>query len=445
MYICKNREFLIMTKIKTANIITMGCSKNLVDSEKLAWQLKQHGWEVEHEAENWFHDIVFLNTCGFINDAKEESVQMILDLAEAKKLGQIKTIVVFGCLVQRYSDELKGEIPEVDYWMGNYSTSQMMKLLKLQEIDGDARINADFGHYAYLKIAEGCDRKCSYCAIPLIKGQYISRPVDKIINEARYLASEGVKEILLIAQDLSYYGFDLKNKDLLPDLVQTLSEIEGIEWVRLHYLYPNAFPDRILDMMAENPKICAYLDIPLQHVNDEVLKKMRRATNKAETERILKLAREKVPNISLRTTMLVGHPGETEEAFNELLDFVKQWKFDRLGVFTYSEEEGTYGAKSFEDAISDDIKEERANILMEVQEQISADLNQEKVGKTMKVMVDRREAGWYYARSEHDSVEVDNEITFQSEKFLEPGTFCELEITQATAYELEGKLVKILQ
>ncbi|MDA3912185.1 MAG: 30S ribosomal protein S12 methylthiotransferase RimO [Bacteroidales bacterium] len=433
-----------MTKVKQANIITMGCSKNLVDSEKLAWQLMQQGWEVEHEAEHWNHDIVFINTCGFINDAKEESVQMILDLAEAKNLGQIKTIVVFGCLVQRYPDDLKEEIPEVDYWMGNYSRAQMMKLLRLESSSSNERINSADGHYAYLKIAEGCDRKCAFCAIPLIKGKYISRPMDELLAEAKYLASEGVKELLIIAQDLSFYGHDMQDNELLPTLVQALSEIEGIEWIRLHYLYPNAFPEAILSMMAENPKLCAYLDIPLQHVNDEVLKRMRRSTNKKETERILSIAREKVPNISLRTTMLVGHPGETEEAFQELLEFVKKWKFDRLGVFTYSEEEGTFGAKSFEDSIPEDVKEDRANQIMEIQEQISADLNKEKIGQKLKIIVDRREAGWYYGRSEHDSVEVDNEILFETEKFLEPGTFCEIEITDASAFELEGKLLKIL-
>ncbi len=433
-----------MTKVKQANIITMGCSKNLVDSEKLAWQLTQQGWNVEHEAEHLNHDIVFINTCGFINDAKEESVQMILDLAEAKNLGQIKTVVVFGCLVQRYPADLKEEVPEVDYWMGNYSTAQMMKLLRLESTDSYERINSAQGHYAYLKIAEGCDRKCSFCAIPLIKGKFISRSVDEIVAEAKYLASEGVKELLLIAQDLSFYGHDFQDNELLPTLVQQLSEIQEIEWIRLHYLYPNAFPEAILTMMAENQKICAYLDIPLQHVNDDVLKRMRRATNKKETERILTIAREKVPGICLRTTMLVGHPGETEEAFQELLDFVKTWKFDRLGVFTYSEEEGTFGAEFLEDTIPEDVKVDRANQLMEIQEQISADLNKKKIGETLKIIVDRREAGWYYGRSEHDSVDVDNEILFESEKFIEPGTFCEIEITDASAFDLEGKLLRIL-
>ncbi len=434
-----------MTKPKTANIITMGCSKNLVDSEKLAWQLTQNGWEVDHEAEHWFHDIVFVNTCGFIQDAKEESVQMILDLADAKNMKQIKTIVVFGCLVQRYAEELKQEIPEVDYWLGNYSTPQMLKLLKLNETPNHGRINSANGHYAYLKIAEGCNRSCSYCAIPLIKGEYVSRPLNDIIEEARYLADEGVKELILIAQDLSFYGYDLKDKDLLPRLIKELTAIENIQWIRLHYLYPNAFPDEILDIMASNPKLCAYLDIPLQHINNGVLNKMRRSANREETERILNLAREKVPNISLRTTILVGHPGETEKAFNELLDFVKQWKFDRLGVFTYSEEEGTYGADNFEDDIPENIKQERADLLMEIQEQISADINQQKIGQRLKVIVDRRESGWYYGRSEYDSVEVDNEIAFQSEKYLEPGTFCEVEIIETSAFDLEGKFIKVLE
>lgn len=435
---------LLMEKIKRANLITMGCSKNLVDSEKLAWQLQQQGWETEHEAENWVHDIVFLNTCGFINDAKEESIEMIFDLLTAKSEGKIGKIVVFGCLVERYGKQLKAELPEVDAWMGNYSTPLMMKLLDLEKSNSEKRINSALGHYAYLKIAEGCDRKCSYCAIPLIKGKYISRPVDAVVKEAELLASEGVKELLVIAQDLSFYGLDVDGKNYLPELVNKLTAIDGIEWVRLHYLYPNAFPTEILDMMRDNPKLCAYLDIPLQHISDSVLKKMRRATNRRQTEGILKAAREKVPGIALRTTMLVGHPGETEADFQELLEFVDKWKFDRLGVFAYSEEEGTWGAERFDDSIPEEIKQERAEALMNLQEGISLELNQQKVGNHLKVIIDRREGGMLVGRSEYDSVEVDNEIFIDTEQDVEPGTFCEIEISAATAHELEGRLIKIL-
>lgn len=430
--------------MKTANLITMGCSKNLVDSEKLAWQLEQQGWQVEHEAENWSHDLVFLNTCGFINDAKEESIQMIIDLIEAKNDGFIGKIVVFGCLVQRYTKEMREELPEVDLWMGNYNTNQMMRLLKLTETNEEQRLNAGFGHYAYLKIAEGCDRKCAYCAIPLIKGPFISRQVDDVVSEAKYLAEQGVKELLLIAQDLSYYGLDIGKKNLLPELVKELCGIEGIEWVRLHYLYPNAFPMEILEMMKTEPKLCRYLDIPLQHVSNNVLKKMRRATTHEVSENILETARRIVPDIALRTTMMVGHPGETEEDFQELIEFVKKWRFERLGVFTYSEEEGTFGGNTYDDDIPEEVKQARAEELMLVQEEISDSLNREKIGRRMKVLVDRREGGELFARSEYDSVEVDNEIVIKTEKDLEVGTFCEIEITDASAFELEGKFVKML-
>ncbi|HKK69365.1 MAG TPA: 30S ribosomal protein S12 methylthiotransferase RimO [Bacteroidales bacterium] len=436
--------FLLMEKFKTANLITMGCSKNLVDSEKLAWQLQQQGWKAEHEAEIWSHDIVFLNTCGFINDAKEESIEMMLDLVAAKSAGKVGKIVVFGCLVERYGEQLKQEIPEIDAWLGNYSTPLMMRLLNLEAMNEEQRINSSFGHYAFLKIAEGCDRKCSYCAIPLIKGKYISRPVDAVVKEAEILASEGVRELLVIAQDLSFYGLDVDGKNHLPELVHKLTAIEGIEWVRLHYLYPNAFPTEILDMMRNNSKLCAYLDIPLQHISDSVLKKMRRATNRRQTETILQAAREKVPGIALRTTMLVGHPGETEADFQELMEFVEKWKFDRLGVFTYSEEEGTFGASRFDDSIPEAVKQERAEALMDLQEHISLELNQARVGNHLKVIIDRREGGMLVGRSQYDSVEVDNEIFIHSDQNPEPGTFCEIEISAATAHELEGKLIKIL-
>jgi ribosomal protein S12 methylthiotransferase len=437
--------FSVMIKKIKANLITMGCSKNLVDSEKLAWHLRQLGWEVEHEAGQWMHDVVFINTCGFINDAKAESVEMILDVAEAKKSGLVDKIVVYGCLVERYKEDLKAEIPEVDLWMGNYSAPKMMQVLQERFNAGEKRIISGPGHYAYLKLAEGCNRKCAYCAIPLIKGKYVSRQPGDVVAEAAYLASAGVKELLLIAQDLSYYGKDIGKPDYLPRLVEKITTIEGIQWVRLHYLYPNDFPDEILEIMRNNPKICNYLDIPLQHVNDALLKKMRRGTHKREIETILQKARETVPDIALRTTMMVGHPGETEVEFNELLDFVQTWQFERLGVFTYSHEENTYGAKAFDDSIPDAIKQERAEQLMDVQDSISLKKNRKWVGKNIKVIVDRQEGRFLVGRSQYDSVEVDNEIFIDSEtKHVETGTFCEVEVKAATAHEFEAKLIKIL-
>lgn len=433
-----------MGKRKKANLITMGCSKNLVDSEKLAWQLNQHNYTVEHEAEKLNHDIVLINTCGFIKDAKEESVDIILQIAEQKKQGNIGEIVVFGCLVQRYFDELKEEIPEVDFWMGNYNTKQIMSLLKLDKTESDKRIINGFGHYAYLKISEGCDRNCSFCAIPIIKGKHKSRQIENIFTEAATLADAGVKEIILIAQDLSYYGKDISGKSLLPELINKLSSIDKIKWIRLHYLYPNTFPMEILDIMRDNDKVCSYLDIPLQHASDKVLKKMRRGSSKREIEDILDTARKKVPDIALRTTMMTGHPGESEEDFNELMEFVKKWRFERLGVFTYSEEEGTFGAKNFKDNIPDDVKQSRANNIMEEQQNISEELNSQKIGETLKVIVDGREGKSLICRSEFDSVEVDNEILVSTDEDIEPGTFIEVKILSATEFELEGRLVSVI-
>ncbi|MDA3820159.1 MAG: 30S ribosomal protein S12 methylthiotransferase RimO [Candidatus Delongbacteria bacterium] len=436
--------FSNIIKMRKANLITMGCSKNLVDSEKLAWQLKQQGWDVEHEAEKWSHDVVFINTCGFINDAKEESIEMILNVVEAKNSGQVGKIMVYGCLVERYREDLKNEIPEVDAWMGNYSTTHMMHLLAETFNTENKRINAGPGHYAYLKLAEGCSRKCAYCAIPLIKGKYVSRHPDAILAEAEHLASVGVKELLLIAQDLSYYGRDIEKPDYLPQLVEKLTKIKGIYWVRLHYLYPDDFPGEILTIMKNNPGVCNYLDIPLQHVNDAILKKMRRGTNKREIEAILQKARKSVPDIALRTSMMVGHPGETEDEFNELLEFIQTWQFDRLGVFTYSHEENTYGGKMYEDNIPEAIKQERAKQLMAVQENISFRKNQKWVGKTMNVLIERQEGDLLVGRSQYDSVEIDNEIYVESDHTLVTGSFCKVKILEASAYELKGKLINIL-
>lgn len=433
-----------MGKAIHANIISLGCSKNTVDSEKLAWQLRQAGWQVEHEAEKLDHTHVFINTCGFILDAKEESVNTILDIIEAKKAGYVKEITVFGCLVERYRVELQKEMPEVDHWIGNYSGDRLLPVLQLEARRSHARIQAGPAHYAYLKIAEGCDRRCAYCAIPLIKGPYISRPERDILEEARYLGKNGVKELLMIAQDLSYYGIDTSKSARLPELSRKLCNIPEIQWIRYHYLYPANFPMEILDMMQNEAKICRYLDIPLQHISDRILKKMQRAANRKKIEEILQAAREKVPGIALRTTLMVGYPGETEKEFEALLDFIRTWRFERLGVFTYSEEEGTYAAEAYPDDIPEKVKQERADILMQTQQEISLELNSEKAGSQMTVLIDRREGNTWIGRSEFDSVEVDNEILLHGPDNLAPGDFCLVEITSAGAYELEGKTLKII-
>lgn len=460
-----------MAKIaKKINIITLGCSKNLVDSEQFASQAEIAGYIVVHNSQIPDFDIAFVNTCGFINDAKEESINTILELVDLKNSNlaqstssnkqitsakkqskssnkqitssKLKKIVVFGCLAERYFNELKAELPEVDVFVGNYD---LQKLLESLDTVGDDknydRVFDSPGHYAYLKIAEGCNRNCAFCAIPLFKGKFVSREMCKIIKEAEFLAAKGVKELILIAQDLSFYGYDFEKQLMLPELVEKLSSIEGIEWIRLHYLYPYMFPERLLDVIADNPKVCKYIDIPLQHISDKVLNAMNRGGTKEETIVLLNKIRNKIPDAVIRTTMLVGHPGEGEAEFAELLDFVKEQKFDRLGVFTYSEEDGTRAATNFEDTISQEVKDERAQILMDIQRDISAELNLARVGKIFKVIIDRKELDYYVGRTQFDSVEVDNDVIISTDEELQIGSFYNVKIKSSGDYELFGEKI----
>ncbi|MDD2386838.1 MAG: 30S ribosomal protein S12 methylthiotransferase RimO [Bacteroidales bacterium] len=431
-----------MAKVaKKINIITLGCSKNVVDSEQFAVQASIAGFEVVHNSDEIDFNIAVVNTCGFINDAKEESINMIFQLVILKNSGKLEKIIVFGCLAQRYMNELKAEIPEVDVFCGNYNLKELLNLIDadFNETHKHDRILDSPGHYAYLKIAEGCNRKCAFCAIPLIKGNYVSRPKTDIIEEAQMLASKGVKELIIIAQDISYYGYDIDKKLHLPELVEELSKIEDIKWIRLHYLYPFLFPENLLDIIANNPKVCNYIDIPLQHISDNVLKAMNRGATKKQTLDLLTKMRKKLPDATFRTTMLVGHPTETDEDFNELLEFVKEVKFDKLGVFTYSEEEGTSAAKNYNDDISEDVKNSRADILMDTQREISLSLNSLKLNKTLRVIVDEFDGEMYYGRSQYDSVEVDGEVVFTSDTELFAGDFCDVIITAFDEYDLFGE------
>lgn len=426
---------------KDLQIITLGCSKNLVDSQVLMRQLQSGGYNVFDENSETKPQAVIINTCGFINDAKEESVETILDYARARKNGDIEKLVVMGCLSQRYKKDLENEIHEVDDFFGVSDIKEILSSFQIDyktELIGE-RVVSDTSHFAYLKISEGCDRNCSFCAIPLIRGKHVSKPIEELVKEAEFLASQGVKELMLIAQELNYYGIDLYKKRTLAELLKELVIVEGIEWIRLHYAYPVGLGDDVLELINEHPKICKYIDIPLQHISDPILMSMRRGHTGDETRSLLDSIREKVPGISIRTTMIVGYPGETEEHFNELLDFVKASKFERLGVFTYSHEEDTNAFK-LDDNITEDIKQERAAILMDEQQIISHELNQAKVGNTFNVIIDRQEGEYYVGRSEFDSPEVDNEILIRSEKPLETGSFYNVKITDAEAFDLMAEL-----
>lgn len=422
------------------NLVTLGCSKNLVDSEVIMTQLKGNGIAVAHEADGNENNIVIINTCGFIDNAKQESIDTILKYTEAKENGLIEKVYVTGCLSQRYREELEADIPNVDAWFGTMELPLLLKKFKADykhELIGE-RITTTARHFAYLKISEGCDRPCSFCAIPIMRGKHVSKPMENIIAEAKHLAQNGVKELLLIAQDSTYYGLDIYKKRNLAELLDRLSDLEGIEWIRLHYAFPSGFPEDILEVMAKKPKICNYLDIPLQHASTKMLEIMRRGTSRDKTEKLLNSIRSKVPGIAIRTTMLVGHPGETDEEFQELMQFVEKWRFERLGVFTYSHEEGTH-AHQLKDDIPQEIKEERANELMELQEQISLELNEKKVGKTYKTLIDRKESGYFIGRTEFDSPEVDNEVLIDASKYyLKIGDFAEIEIIEAREFDLYG-------
>jgi ribosomal protein S12 methylthiotransferase len=424
------------------NIITLGCSKNMVDSEVLSGQLLANEIDVVHESGKKDHNIVIVNTCGFIDKAKEESINTILDQVNLKQKGRLDKVYVTGCLSQRYREDLEQTIPEVDAWFG---TMELPLILKKFEADYKSellgeRLLATPSHYAYLKIAEGCNRTCAFCAIPLMRGQHTSRSIEDLVKEAEGLARRGVKEILLIAQELTYYGLDLYKKRMLPDLLKRLSDIPGIEWIRLHYAYPHKFPMEILDVMRERDNICKYLDMPLQHAADNMLKAMRRNITRAEMEELVLNIRQTVPNICIRTTLITGFPGETLEDVEELKGFLEQQRFDRVGIFTYSHEENT-SAYGLVDDVPADEKQRRAEDIMAVQQEISYEKNQEKLGQTLKVLVDKKEAGRYLGRTEFDSVEVDNEVIIQTDKKLQSGNFYNVKITRAYDYDLEGELV----
>ena len=426
------------------NVITLGCSKNLVDSENLITQLRANDYQVVHDSEEEDANIVIINTCGFIDVAKQESIDTILEYSNVKGEGGIDKLYVTGCLSQRYRDDLEREIPEVDAWFG---TLELPGLL--------ARLNADYRHdligerlittpphYAYLKISEGCNRTCSFCAIPLMRGKHVSRPIEQLVQEAQSLARRGVKELMLIAQELTYYGLDIYKKRELPRLLDALCEVEGIEWIRLHYAYPSKFPEDIFDVIARQPKVCNYLDIPLQHACDGVLERMKRQITREETTQLMKLARQRVPGIALRTTMLVGFPGESEEEFQELCDFVRVMEFERLGVFQYSHEENT-SAFDLEDDVTPEVKAERASRLMEIQQEISFRKNLAKVNQTFKVLFDRKEGGHFVGRTEADSPEVDNEVLVNAEcQYVRVGHFATVRVTDATEFHLFGEVVE---
>jgi ribosomal protein S12 methylthiotransferase len=425
------------------NVITLGCSKNTVDSENLITQLRGNDYEVVHDSSENDANIIIINTCGFIDVAKQESIDSILEYSEAKKEGEIDKLYVTGCLSQRYRDDLSLEIPEVDAWFGTLEMPALLSKLNADykyELLGQRQITT-LPHYAYLKISEGCSRTCSFCAIPLMRGKHVSRPIDELVFEATNLAKRGVKELMLIAQELTYYGLDIYKKRELPQLLEALAQVEGIEWIRLHYAYPSKFPMEIIDAMIQHPKVCNYLDIPLQHITDNVLTAMRRQITKAETTDLIKEIRAKIPEIAIRTTFLVGHPGETEADFEELCDFVREMRFERVGVFQYSHEENTR-AYEMPDEISAEEKEDRARRLMEIQEEISREKNEAKVGKIFKTLFDRKEGKYYIGRTEADSPEVDNEVLVEAKKgYIRLGDFANVRITSAEEFDLYGDVV----
>jgi len=425
------------------NIVTLGCSKNLVDSEVLANQLQGNDFEVFHEKEEEEANIVIVNTCGFIDLAKEESINTILQYADAKTNGDIDKLYVTGCLSQRYKDNLEEEIPEVDAYFGTLDLMLLLEELGADykhELIGERKFLTTPSHYAYLKISEGCNRTCSFCAIPLMRGKHVSKPKEQIITEAKNLVKNGVKEVMLIAQELTYYGLDIYKKRALAELLYELDKVEGLEWIRLHYAYPHKFPLDVIDAIKDCDSVCNYLDMPLQHISDPVLQRMRRNTTKAETYELIKNIRSILPDIAIRTTMLVGFPGETDEDVEELANFIREMRFERLGVFEYSHEEGTSGY-DLEDDVPPEVKAERAAYIMEVQESISFELNQAKVGKTFKVLFDRKDGNNFVGRTEFDSPEVDNEVLIDaSTQYVRLGDFAQVMITNATEFDLEGRV-----
>lgn len=427
---------------KRIDVISLGCSKNLVDSERLLKQLELSGFQAFHNSDNVDGDIVIINTCGFIGDAKEESINTILTYAEAKSEGRIKELYVMGCLSERYRDDLLAEIPEIDRIYGKFDWVNIVSdiIKRNPAIMPYDRVITTPSHYTYLKIAEGCNRFCAFCAIPLITGRYKSRPIEEILEEVRMLVGKGVKEFNVIAQDLSSYGLDIYKRLALPELIDRMAEIDGVKWIRLHYAYPSEFPYEILDVMARHSNVCNYLDIALQHINNDVLKNMRRHITKEETLALIRTIREKVPGIHIRTTLMVGFPGETEDAFNELKEFVREAKFERMGAFAYCEEDDTYAAKNFSDSIPQEVKESRLEEIMTIQEDVALESNQSKIGKTMTVVIDREEPDYFVGRTEFDSPEVDPEVLIDKDDRLTVGNFYDVEITDALPFELMAKL-----
>ena len=428
----------------TIDIITLGCSKNLVDSEKLMRQLEANGYKVTHDSPNPQGEIAVINTCGFIGDAKEESINMILEFCEAKEEGRLRKLYVMGCLSERYLKELEVEIPQVDKFYGKFNWNELLADLGKEYHDEMVieRTLTTPKHYAYLKISEGCDRSCAYCAIPIITGKHTSRPMDEIIDEVKLLVSQGVKEFQIIAQELTYYGVDLYKSQKLPELIEKIAQVPGVEWIRLHYAYPTHFPEDLFRVMRENDNVCKYMDIALQHISDNMLTRMRRHVSKSETYDLIEKFRREVPGIHLRTTLMVGFPGETEEDFAELKEFVQKARFDRMGAFAYSEEEGTYAAETYEDSIPQEVKQARLDELMALQQEISADLSNAKIGKEFKVIIDRKEGEYYIGRTQFDSPEVDPEVLIKADgKRLFSGRFYQVKITNADDFDLFGEII----
>ena len=427
------------------DIVTMGCSKNLVDSETLMKLFEDNGYHCVHDPKRPQGEIAVINTCGFIEDAKQESIDTILEFIQAKEEGRLRKLYVMGCLSQRYQKELEAEMPEVDKFYGKFNYKELLKELGKAEVpacSGTRHLTTPH-HYAYIKISEGCNRRCAYCAIPIITGKHVSRPMDEILDEVRQLVADGVKEFQIIAQELTYYGVDLDGKHHITELISRMADIPGVKWIRLHYAYPNQFPLDLLDVMREKPNVCKYLDIALQHISDNMLNRMHRHVSKQETIDLLKTIRERVPGIHIRTTLMVGFPGETQEDFHELLEFVRTQRFDRMGAFAYSEEEGTYSANNYEDDVPAEVKQRRLDELMILQQEISAEVEAEKVGKILKVIIDRKEGDYYIGRTEFCSPEVDPEVLITAgEKRLRVGCFYNVKITQSEEFDLYGEVVK---
>lgn len=427
------------------DIVTMGCSKNLVDSETLMKLFEDNGYHCVHDPKRPQGEIAVINTCGFIEDAKQESIDTILEFIQAKEEGRLRKLYVMGCLSQRYQKELEAEMPEVDKFYGKFNYKELLKELGKADVpacSGTRHLTTPH-HYAYIKISEGCNRRCAYCAIPIITGKHVSRPIDEILDEVRQLVADGVKEFQIIAQELTYYGVDLDGKHHITELISRMADIPGVKWIRLHYAYPNQFPLDLLDVMREKPNVCKYLDIALQHISDNMLNRMHRHVSKQETIDLLKTIRERVPGIHIRTTLMVGFPGETQDDFHELLEFVRTQHFERMGAFAYSEEEGTYSANNYEDDVPAEVKQRRLDKLMILQQEISAEVEAEKVGKILKVIIDRKEGDYYIGRTEFCSPEVDPEVLIKAgEKRLRVGCFYNVKITQSEEFDLYGEVVK---